>query len=333
MNKIIISAIIGLITAVLLIIIVYYTFFVAPTLSIKINGITYNLNVETDLVRLEGQKLFCEQDNILELITISDKYKIYANNKEVIGNKPVPLRINSLASGNYINIRVRKIGTENDFQTDISTLPNAYRGIFTTSLSHNEGYYYFTLRNAIYKMNSSGDIVYFNKTEKPVLGFQPHEINGKMFYSYLASYGDFIFEPQPGFERNSMYVVILDENYQKYNTILGLMPTKKVGPNGILAINGFHLIDEDHYILFGTTNKEVNNIPTYLPQNPDKKSLVAATIIQEIKNGELIFEWDSTDYPELYELGYEFNDYTNKSIDIAVYTFLNNLIINPKNNN
>lgn len=83
----------------------------------------------------------------------------------------------------------------------------------------------------------------------------------------------------------------------------------------------------------GTTNKHVNNIPKHLPQDRDKGAFVAATIIQEIKDGKLIFEWDSTDYPELYEMGYDYNDFTNNKYPVAVYTFLNNIVIDPKDNN
>ena len=38
---------------------------------------------------------------------------------------------------------------------------------------------------------------------------------------------------------------------------------------------------------------------------------VAVCIFQEVKDGECIFEWDSTDYPELYAISREGNDYNN----------------------
>lgn len=311
----------------------YYFFFQEPNMYILINDNQYILNLTSNASRLEGQKLYIEQENTIFVPNLPSKFRVFMNNKEIAQNIPVNFTLKNLASGNYINIRLRNTDTGEDFFTDISTLPNAYRGIFTTSLSPESGFYYFTLRNTIYKMNTVGDIIYFNKRPNPVLDFQPHEFNGKMYYSFLGSYDTEIFEPEPGYERNSMYVQILDEHYQDYHYIKGLIPTEKAGVNSILAINGFIMLGENHYMLFGTTKKQVTNIPDHLPHDKEKGAQVAATIIQEIKDGKLIFEWDSTDYPELYEIGYEYNDFTNKKYPTAVYTFLNNIVIDPKDDN
>ena len=46
------------------------------------------------------------------------------------------------------------------------------------------------------------------------------------------------------------------------------------------------------------------------------------------------FEWDSTDFPELYELSVEFNDFTNsESAYAADYMHINSIFLDPKDGN
>ena len=65
------------------------------------------------------------------------------------------------------------------------------------------------------------------------------------------------------------------------------------------------------YILSAYVNKLVDNIPSNLTTLGNSTKVVASS--QEIKDGEVVWQWDSTNDPKLYELSLEnneFNDYT-----------------------
>ena len=80
-------------------------------------------------------------------------------------------------------------------------------------------------------------------------------------------------------------------------------------------------------------DKNVYNIPDNI-EHKEYGSLVSAAVIQGIRNGEVFFEWDSTDYPELYELSVEYNDFTNLSgIYAADYMHINSIALDPADNN
>ena len=78
--------------------------------------------------------------------------------------------------------------------------------------------------------------------------------------------------------------------------------------------------------------KKVTNIPDSVEGSAYGANVVAC-IFQEIKNGECIFEWDSTDHPELYAASVEGGDYTNTSKIWADYAHFNAISIDPKDNN
>lgn len=57
----------------------------------------------------------------------------------------------------------------------------------------------------------------------------------------------------------------------------------------------FLLIDLDHYILSGYVRETVRNIPGF-----ESGSTVVYSYLQEVRDGEVVWDWKSIDYPELY---------------------------------
>ena len=58
---------------------------------------------------------------------------------------------------------------------------------------------------------------------------------------------------------------------------------------------------------------------------------IIASVLQEIKDGEVIWQWDSTDYPQLYNLSVEGNNFTNSSV-WQDYVHFNSITIDEKDN-
>lgn len=73
-------------------------------------------------------------------------------------------------------------------------------------------------------------------------------------------------------------------------------------------------------------SKFVTNIPETIPSK-HMETAVVASVIQGFRDGEMFFEWDSTDYPELYAESVEYNDFTNSTNLPADYAHLNSIDI------
>jgi Arylsulfotransferase (ASST) len=76
-----------------------------------------------------------------------------------------------------------------------------------------------------------------------------------------------------------------------------------------------HLIlDDGHYILGVYASKTVNNIPSL----PGQSLFVGGAGLQEIQNGAAVFNWLSTDHPELYACSTDRNQFSqNNGADYA----------------
>ena len=74
--------------------------------------------------------------------------------------------------------------------------------------------------------------------------------------------------------------------------------------------------------------------PTNIPDSlhPAKNVKVTACLIQEVNNGQVVFQWDGTNYPELYRSSVENNDFTD-SVDRLDYMHMNSLCIDSSDNN
>jgi hypothetical protein len=97
-----------------------------------------------------------------------------------------------------------------------------------------------------------------------------------------------------------------------------------------LDLHDFVLLSDSSYIAFATYQKTADNIPPSL--YPAKNNKIATTIIQEVKNGKVIWQWDASKYPEFYmnsTQNHRFYD-TNYVQD---YIHCNSMVIDQKDNN
>jgi len=155
-------------------------------------------------------------------------------------------------------------------------------------------------RNLI-MLDGKGNIVWSKHEEQPSKDvttgwwdFKKHEVDGKTYYSYhdqnyqMDNYG--LLGYAPG-ER-----VIMDEDFNEIKRIT--MEASDVTEKGQGADgHDFLMIDPDHYILSCYIKENVKNIPGY----PDGSNVIYS-YLQEVQDGEVVWEWKSIDYPELYDL-------------------------------
>ena len=155
-------------------------------------------------------------------------------------------------------------------------------------------------RNLI-MLDGKGNIVWSKHEEQPskdvttgFWDFKKHDVDGTTYYSYhdqnykFDNYG--LLGYAPG-ER-----VILDENFEEVKRIT--MEKSDVTEQGQGADgHDFLMIDPDHYILSCYVKENVKNVPGY----PDGSNVIYS-YLQEVKDGEVIWDWKSIDYPELYDI-------------------------------
>lgn len=178
-------------------------------------------------------------------------------------------------------------------------------------------------------LDKEGKVLKHKKMPKEALDFKRWNINGITRYSYVEhEHGSVqmpgvIFIPGP--------VVLLDENLNEIKRIR-LLPHngRTAADKDALDGHDFILLDDNHYLVMAYYEKAVNNIPSDLNPLPDAK--VAAAIIQEVKNGQVIWEWQSTDYPEFYSSSVEGNKFSSAD-ETDDYVHINSFFIDPRDNN
>lgn len=175
-------------------------------------------------------------------------------------------------------------------------------------------------------LDSSGNIIKDQKLNRAALNFKRWDINGDIRYSYFQ-YDPSYTIPVLGTALGD--IVITDGSLNEIKRVR-LQPFNGRTPDDPTAIDGhdFILIDDDHYMVMTYYLQTVNNIPPELA--PLDNTRVLADIIQEVKNGEVVWEWNSTDHPEFYGTTVESN-YSDTSIQN--YMHLNSIFIDPRDNN
>ncbi len=152
-------------------------------------------------------------------------------------------------------------------------------------------------------------------------------IDGVTYYSYhdqIAGYDNFGFA---GFAPGDR--VILDADFNEVKRIR-FEQSDTVEQGHPLDGHDFLLIDLDHYIMSGYLKDTVYNHPDY----PEGASVVYS-YLQEVDDGEVVWEWRSIDYPELYDLvvtdgSATANDFANAQTDVPDIVHFNSMRLNDE---
>ena len=197
-------------------------------------------------------------------------------------------------------------------------------------------YLSFVYSRNIIMLDGKGRIVWSKHEEQPYEGastgwwdFKKHVVNGKTYYSYhdqTGAYDNYGLEGYAPGER-----VILDENFNEVKRIK-FEASNVVSKGDPLDGHDFLLIDLDHYILSGYIHETVFNVPGY-----EQGSQVVYSYLQEVKGGEVVWDWRSADYPELYALTVTDGtptaaDYANEQTDVPDIIHFNAMRLNDDGN-
>ena len=189
-------------------------------------------------------------------------------------------------------------------------------------------------RNLI-MMDGKGNIIWSKHEAVPdtlaisgLWDFKKHTIGGQTYYSYHDRKPEFDNFGLAGFGPGER--VILDS---KFNEIKRITFEQSEVTNKGHPLDGhdFIMIDLNHYILSGYIKKVVNNVPNIA------QSSVVYSYLQEVQNGDVIWDWKSIDYPELYGLSVtdadaNANDFENNFTDSPDYVHFNSMRIDADGN-
>ena len=210
---------------------------------------------------------------------------------------------------------------EDGTEYNIHTWPEAIPDMTVTGegvAAEDAGAYYFTLDKFLLCVNTEGELVFYRDIncigELMIENFAPQNVNGKTYYSAFIELNRDFRNFMGGFS-SGMYV-LMDENF---NEIDQITLAENDDPNhthgeGYLDQHEFVMMDENHYILLSYTPLLVNNLPdTVEGIDGTSSAYVWAGIIQEVKDGKVISEVNTADYPLLYDSAVEKIDYANST--------------------
>lgn len=240
-------------------------------------------------------------------------------------NKKVQIKIMNKILNGEIEIKIERIGRDTKIPINIVNLETGdYYGDINSYNDDRQNKSFF-----IYKMNSLGEILYYKIHSALIADFKKTIVNGKIRYSYYIEDREEYKYENVGYVPTKL--IVMDEKYK----VIDIVSCKKYNnvPEGFPLENHDSIIlDDNHYIVSTYFGENVNNIDKKLIGNSTGSRVIAA-IIQEIKDGEVLWQWNSTEHPELYNLSQEHNDYKNLQNKWADYIHFNSVTVDPKDNN
>lgn len=182
----------------------------------------------------------------------------------------------------------------------------------------NAGVYNFALDKFLLRVNTEGELVYYRNMgcvgELMAENFTAQETADGTYYScFVELHPDF--RNANGGYSSGMYVV-MDENYSEidYVTLLPNTEENHTHGEGYLDQHEFLVMGSNHYWTLSYTPELVSNLPETVKGLEDgNTAYVWAGVFQEVKDGQVLHEINTTDYPLLYESAVEKLDYANST--------------------
>lgn len=258
-------------------------------------------------------------------------YEISINDKKINSGGKLNFSLNNLSVEKDVTIQITDINNGQKRYHHIRTLPsNYYVSTVLKQQNVTSGFYYFNMNDYIYKMNTEGQIVFF-KYVPGGFDFKPTLIEDKLYYSYLQKHGT---ESSPfliGVDYYQAKAMVLNEQYDIIDEVTTLFPSDEKRMPQPLSNSQFTILGDKHYLISSFVGKRVKNIPKEVLVDPFG-SRVVAVVLQEVMDGKVIWQWDSTHYPELYKYSMD-ADFNNLKDYWADYAHLNSLAIDTNDNN
>jgi arylsulfate sulfotransferase len=169
--------------------------------------------------------------------------------------------------------------------------------------------------------------------EKPlsvkVENLQKWVVGGLVRYTYFQTQGVSTLEGNQGIEVG--YEMVCDSNLNIIDSVkLQSFGNINTSVQDKVDVHEFIFLEDRHYISETYYAETPNNIPDSL--RPGAGVRVASCIIQETKNGQVIFQWDGAQFPELFSASVENANFSDTTI-LHDYLHMNSICIDSLDNN
>jgi len=192
---------------------------------------------------------------------------------------------------------------------------------FSTTSSSNPG--------LLLVMDQSGKVLRKLATADEALDFARWTINGQTRYTYIVA-NPAAFLP-PGDVQGAGYAIIADSNLNTLQQINFIPYAPGIFPsNQGLDVHEFILISDNDYITLTYFWKYPTNIPAYLNPAPDVSIL--APVIEEVRNGSVVFHWDGSNDTSFYANSIFDNNFQDTTT-AQDYMHMNSIFIDPTDSN
>jgi arylsulfate sulfotransferase len=186
-----------------------------------------------------------------------------------------------------------------------------------------------TAQGMLLLMDQSGKVLMKKTTPGLTYCLNRWTINGKTRYTYFIN-DPSTFHPT-GFTGATGYWIIADSNLNQLQQIdftpygQGLFQ-----PGQGLDLHDFILLSDSDYITLSYYAKNVNNIPARL--SPAAGVTVITPLIEEVRNGQVVWTWEATSDTTFYGTSIQFNNFSD-SVHAQDYIHMNSMYIDPRDNN
>jgi len=193
----------------------------------------------------------------------------------------------------------------------VNLMPSTFPDYTTEGESTTKGDFYLSTydlaTNYLFKLNNKGELIFYRTITKTDANGNQVNTNGLDFRKQYNSKGEVRYTYMPYLADafadgdctgiNPGSVVVMDENYR---VIDELFYTDKNGEDMLIDPHGFIYLDDGHYILTAY-QKTVYPTPEDFGAQKNTANL-ADLLIQEVKDGKVLWEFVSSDYEKfLYE--------------------------------
>lgn len=299
----------------------------ATTMSLTVNGEHYDIDL-TSSEPVNLRTLTVEFPSHFKV-----NHPLHFPNLTIGGKKAQDgdcyLQVDNISHSHQIEITYTDAGkTGKTHKVLLNTLHKRVPPIITAGKSTSKGDFYlsFVYLRLIEKRDNEGRLLYYRFEPLDNLGdgntgwwdFKKHHADdGKTYYSYHEPDSKFASLVMSGFNPGKR--IIMDESYNKIKEIQLLAAAQGVCQGDPVDGHDFYMYNPQHYI-----------VSSYIKRTSTQNKDIYGAYLQEVENGQVVFDWWSTNHPEMED--WVDPIFTESEPDLKDYVHYNSIDILPDGN-
>lgn len=214
---------------------------------------------------------------------------------------PIKIDVNGQISDEEITVEMAD-GQTYAIHTVSENLPTFYMTGNGVS-ADDAGVYTFAINSELIRVNSDREVVYYRDiscfNEQAAPNFQVEQVGDDYYFAFPVTLNT----TMGTFGMTNGAFNVMDSNYvdQELVTLAANTDKNHTHGEGYLDTHEFRILGPHHYLVVSYTPLEITNLPSGIEGvNGTSHAYVDAGIVQEIKDGKVVAEINTTDYPDFY---------------------------------